>query len=154
MIDRNNHFDRYDALMSLVSGDTPARRRDGGYRAALYILSADNDLFRLARPCAQGTGIDFKRLLAAARRAEVSTSRLTAIRAAHNLFNGGSASITPGDMTQCDYDTLDIITDALYIWKGGRVPSRDENGQMFLDTAAERRSRSFEAAVSRQLSAP
>lgn len=146
MIDHNNHFDRYNTLMSLVSAGFPARRKDGGYMAALYILSADKDLYHLARPYARAEGIDFKRLLTAARRAEVLDSQLTAIRAAHSLFNDGSTSVAPADLSRCDYATLDIITQALYIRKGGRVPTKGETGQMCLDDAAEQRARCFEAA--------
>lgn len=153
MIDHKNHYERYNALMSIVSGGASARRKDGGYMSALYILSADGDLFRMARPCFSAIGIDFKRLLAAARRAEVTASQLTAVKAAHNLFNSGSASITPHDLAQCDYDTLDAIADAFYIWKGGRSPVQDENGRMRLDTSAEQRSRSFGAALYLQLAA-
>lgn len=153
MIDHKNHFERYNALMSIVSGGASARPKDGGYMSALYILSADGDLFRMARPCLSAIGIDFKRLLAAARRAEVTASQLAVIKTAHNLFNGSSGSITPYDLAQCDYDTLDIITDAFYVWKGGRSPVQDENGLMCLDVAAEQRSRSFGAALYRQLAA-
>lgn len=147
MIDHKNHYDRYDALISLVSSGNSSRRKDGGYMAALYILSADVEISRLACSCVGGFCIDFKRLLTAARKSEATTSQLTAIKTAHSLFNQGSVTVTPCDLAQCDYDTLDILTAALYIWKGGRAPSCDCSCQMFLDNSAEQRSRSIEAEM-------
>ncbi len=41
MIDHKNHYARYCELISLAASSAPARQRDGGYMAAVYILSAD-----------------------------------------------------------------------------------------------------------------
>lgn len=147
MIDHKKHFDRYNELMSIVSGSAPARRRDGGYMSALYILSSDNELFRLSYPFVGAAGIDFKAILNAARRDEISASQLLAIRAAHDLFNGRSVSVHLADLPQCDYSTLDIITNALYIRKGGRNPIRGEAGQILFDNSAEQSSRAIYAAL-------
>lgn len=148
MIDCNNHFDRYDLFMSIVSRENNARRKDRGYMSALYILSSDNELFRLSYPFIGAAGIDFKAILNAARRDEISASQLLAIKAAHNLFNGGSASVRLADLSQCDYSTLDIITNAFYICKGGRDPICGESGQVHFDDTAEQRSRTVYAAFS------
>ena len=45
MIDHKNHYARYCELISLAASSAPARQRDGGYMAAVYILSADNAKF-------------------------------------------------------------------------------------------------------------
>ena len=41
MIDHKNHYARYCELISLAASSAPARQRDGGYMAAVYILPAD-----------------------------------------------------------------------------------------------------------------
>lgn len=153
MIDRHEHYARYNELMALATASAPSRQTDGGYMAALYILAADNELCKFARPRIGSSGINFSGLLTAARRAGLSDSQIIAARAAHNLFNGGSGNTTPNELAQCDYCTLDIIADALYIWKGGRTPTADNSGQMCLDRSAERQHRSFYAAFSRHLAA-
>ena len=64
--------------------------------AAVYILSADKTLCDIARRKICPDGISFPGILSVARRAELSDSQFTAIRSAHNLFNGGSSSsVTP-----------------------------------------------------------
>lgn len=149
MIDCNNHYARYCELMSLASASAPARQRDGGYIAALYILSADAELFSLSRNRVGTPGISFSAILSAARRLELSGSQYTAIRAAHSLFNAGSRSQnTPQDLAQCDYSTLDIIVDAMYIRKGGCTITSSEMGGMYLDRSCECRQRGFERALS------
>ena len=153
MIDRHEHYARYNELMALATASAPSRQTDGGYMAALYILAADNELCKFARPRIGSSGINFSGLLTAARRAGLSDSQIIAARAAHNLFNGGSGNTTPNELAQCDYCTLDIIADALYIWKGGRTPTADNSGQMCLDRSAELQHRSFYAAFSRHLAA-
>lgn len=111
MIDHKNHYARYCELISLAASSAPARQRDGGYMAAVYILSADKTLCDIARRKICPDGISFPGILSVARRAELSDSQFTAIRSAHNLFNGGSSSsVTPYDLALCDYLTLDIIT--------------------------------------------
>lgn len=154
MIDRTNHYARYCELMSLASASAPARQRDGGYMAALYILSSDPDLFKLSRSRVDVSGIDFSAILSASRRLDLSDSQHTAIRAAHSLFNSGSRSQNaPHDLAQCDYSTLDVIVDALYVWKCGCTITSNENGLICLDRSGERRRRSFDHAISAILSA-
>ncbi len=153
MIDHLNHYARYNELMGLAAASAPSRQNDGGYMAALYILSADNELYKYARPRIGSNGINFSGLLTAARRAGLSDSQIIAARAAHSLFNGGSGNTTPNELAQCDYCTLDTITDALYIWKGGRTPAPDSNGQMCLDCSAEHNHRAFYVAFSQHLAA-
>lgn len=146
MIDHNNHHSRYCELMSLASRSAPARQHDGGYMAALYILSADPELYGLSLDRIGPDGISFSSMLTASRRLELSDSQHTAIRSAHSLFNAGSRSQnTPHELAQCDYDTLDIIVDAMHIWKGGCVIFSDENGLMCLDRSEERKRRDLEA---------
>lgn len=48
MIDHKNHYARYCELISLAASSAPARQRDGGYMAAVYILSADKTLCDIA----------------------------------------------------------------------------------------------------------
>lgn len=80
MIDHNNHHSRYCELMSLASRSAPARRRDFGYMAAIYILSADPELFALSRDKIGPDGINFSRIRASVRRLELSDSQRTARR--------------------------------------------------------------------------
>lgn len=135
--------------MALASSSAPARQSDGGYMAAVYILSSDEELCTIARPKIGYNGICFSSIHTAARRSELSRSQIAALRAAHSLFNDGSRTQnTPLDLAQCDYATLDIITDAMYIWKCGRTPTADGNGEMCLDRSDERRRRDMEQALS------
>ena len=147
MIDHKSHFSRYCDLMALAASSAPARQQDGGYMAALYILSADKELHNLARSQISADGISFSKLHKSILRAELSNSQITAAKAAHSLFNNGSRSITPLDLSQCDYATLDILTNALYIWKCGRVLSGGDGGEIRFDTATERRSRCIEGEM-------
>ena len=147
MNEQNTHASRFENLMEIAEQHAPARRTDSGYLAALYILSADDELYSLARTKIDDEGIHFSALLKAARRSWLSDIQITAARAANSLFNDGCASVTPSDLARCDYDMLDIITNALYIRKGGRVPVPCSDGRIILDTAAEQRSRAFSAAM-------
>ena len=91
--------------------------------------------------------------MSVARRTELSDSQFTAIRSAHNLFNGGScSSVTPYDLALCDYLTLDIITQAMYIWKCGCTISAGQDGSIQLDRTSERQRRGIEQALSQHLS--
>lgn len=147
MNEQSTHASRFESLMAIAEKHAPARRTDSGYLAALYILSADDELYRLAHAKIDEDGINFAALLKAARRACLSHVQITATRAAHSLFNDGCAGVTPSDLARCDYDTLDILTSALYIRKGGRVPVPGSDGRIALDPAAEQRSRSFSEAM-------
>lgn len=148
MIDQKNHFLRYSQLMGLVCGAFPVRERDGGYMAALYILSADPELFSISVSYANEDGISFTGILRAARRHELTDSQITALYAAHSLFNDGSRSQnTPHDLAQCDYETLDIIVNAMYIWKGGCIITPGDTGAVCLDRSEEYKRRSFEQSM-------
>lgn len=147
MNEQNTHASRFESLMAIAEKHAPARRTDCGYLAALYVLSADDKLYHLARTKIDDEGIHFSALLKAARRSQLSDVQITAARAANSLFNDGCASVTPSDLARCDYDTLDIIANALYIRKGGRVPVPGSCGRIILDNAAEQRSRAFSASM-------
>lgn len=143
----------YCELISLAASSAPARQRDGGYMAAVYILSADKTLCDIARRKICPDGISFPGILSVARRAELSDSQFTAIRSAHNLFNGGSSSsVTPYDLALCDYLTLDIITQAMYIWKCGCTISAGQDGSIQLDRTGECQRRGIEQALFQHLS--
>lgn len=118
-----------------------------------YILSADKTLCDIARRKICPDGISFPGILSVARRAELSDSQFTAIRSAHNLFNGGSSSsVTPYDLALCDYLTLDIITQAMYIWKCGCTISAGQDGSIQLDRTGECQRRGIEQALFQHLS--
>lgn len=76
MIDHKNHYARYCELISLAASSAPARQRDGGYMAAVYILSADKTLCDIARRKICPDGISFPGILSVARRAELSDANL------------------------------------------------------------------------------
>jgi hypothetical protein len=147
MIDYNDHFTRYLHLMDLAAASFPSRRRDAGYMAAFYILSADKDLYALVQPQVNSDGVDFCKLMKDLRHRELSNSQVIAAKAAFSLFNDGVRSVTPHDLAQCDYNTLDIIVNGLYIWKCGRIPTSDKDGKMQLDTAVEQQSRQIEQSL-------
>jgi hypothetical protein len=148
MIDHKNHHARYCELMRLASASSPARQQDGGYMAALYILSADPVLCNLAGRKIGPDGISFSTIFSTARRLDLSDSQHAALRAAHSLFNSGSRSQnTPHDLAQCDYETLDIIVNAMYIWKGGCIITPGDTGAVCLDRSEEYKRRSFEQSM-------
>lgn len=148
MIDHKHHFFRYSQLMGLVCGAFPARQRDGGYTAAIYILSADPELFSISVSYANEDGISFAGILRAARRHELTDSQITALYAAHSLFNDGSrGKASPSELSLCDLSTLDLITNALFIRKGLRHPVRGSNNEMQLDRQKEAERRAFESPV-------
>lgn len=84
---------------------------------------------------------------------QVPASSVEDFRSAHNLFNGGSSSsVTPYDLALCDYLTLDIITQAMYIWKCGCTVSAGQDGSIQLDRTGECQRRGIEQALSQHLS--
>ena len=124
MIDHKHHFFRYSQLMGLVCRAFPARQRDGGYTAAIYILSADPELFSISVSYASDDGISFAGILRAARRHELTDSQITALHAAHSLFNDGSrGKASPSELSLCDLPTLDLITKTKCCWTAGKRPS-------------------------------
>ena len=142
MIDHKNHFLRYSQLMGLVCRAFPARQRDGGYTAAISILSADPESYT------NDDGISFACILRAAHRHELTDSQITALYAAHSLFNDGSrGKASPSELSLCDLSTLDLITNALFIRKGLRRPVRGSNNEMLLDCRKEAERRAFESPV-------
>lgn len=76
MIDHKNHYARYCELISLAASSAPARQRDGGYMAAVYILSADKTLCDIARRKICPDGISFPGILSVARRRNCLTVNL------------------------------------------------------------------------------
>lgn len=148
MIDHKNHFLRYAQLMGLVCRAFPARERDGGYTASIYILSADPELSSISASYMNEDGISFAAILRAARRHELTDSQITALYAAHSLFNDGSrGKISLSELSLCDLSTLDLITNALFIRKGLRCPVRGSNNEMLLDCRKEAERRAIEAPV-------
>jgi hypothetical protein len=121
------------------------------YGKHYYLRPLRDDL-----PQLRGRGISYdeqRSTYTVARRAELSDSQFTAIRSAHNLFNGGSSSsVTPYDLALCDYLTLDIITQAMYIWKCGCTISAGQDGSIQLDRTGECQRRGIEQALFQHLS--
>lgn len=131
----------------------PDPRPPAGMTAAIWPLST---FFPLTRSCSpfpatrSAPTVSTSPVSAAsARRSELSDSQLTAAEASNSLFNDGFSSVTPHDLSQCDYATLDIITQALYIWKGGCIITPSETGAIYLDRSEERKRRGLEAHLFR-----
>lgn len=145
MIIQTGHYDRYSRLMDQVStGGSGRRQKDGEYAAALYVLAADTDLCMLAINYVGTDGIDFEKIVSAGKKHGLQETQMTAIKAAWNLFNrGGGKKTGAADLAQCDYDTLDVLVQALYIKKGGRWPECGEDGCIVLDTCEEKKKRVF-----------
>lgn len=108
MIEKTRHWERYSALMDAVTANAwPERRKDGGYKAALYILAADDDLFRLASESSGAEGIQFGKIRAKLKKGCYSDSQMAAVKVAGNLFNGQSGSVTPLELAGCEWSTMD-----------------------------------------------
>lgn len=128
MIEKKRHWERYSALMDKVTGGDAqsARRRDGGYKAALYILAADDDLYRLATEAVDEEGVAFGDIVSRLKKACYSESQLTALLAARGLFSGRDFGIGPMDMVSCEWRTMDVICNGMYLWKGrDALPAED-----------------------------
>lgn len=127
MIEKKRHWERYSALMDAVTANAwTERRKDGGYKAALYILAADDDLFRLASESSSAEGIQFGKIRAKLKKGCYSDSQMAAVKVAGNLFNGQSGSVTPLELAGCEWSTLDVICNAFYLWKGrDALPAED-----------------------------
>lgn len=135
MIEKTRHWERYSALMDAVTANAwPERRKDGGYKAALYILAADDDLFRLASESSGAEGIQFGKIRAKLKKGCYSDSQMAAVKVAGNLFNGQSGSVTPLELAGCEWSTLDVICNAFYLWKGRDV-LEGPDGTVLIKTA-------------------
>ena len=137
MIIHNNHFDRYSALMDLYAANAPFRASDPGYISALYILSADDDLYRLSLCHIDSDGINFSKIRSCARRGNLSAAQMTLLGVAGSLFNESGKAPTPHDLAQCSYCVLGIIVNALYLWKNGRTIQRADDASIAFDASAE-----------------
>ena len=89
MIDHKNHYARYCELISLAASSAPARQRDGGYMAAVYILSADKTLCDIARRKICPDGISFPGILSVARRGSFIFSR-----SCTGIYTGSAAPVS------------------------------------------------------------
>lgn len=110
MIEKKRHWERYSALMDKVTGGDAqsARRRDGGYKAALYILAADDDLYRLATEAVDEEGVAFGDIVSRLKKECYSESQLTALLAARGLFSGRDFGVGPMDMVSCEWSMMDV----------------------------------------------
>lgn len=145
MIQPIGHYERYIKLLDNAQGRQYVdRREDPEYMAALYILSADDDLSSIAAMYINEEGINFKRLVAAVKKCALTETQLIAAKTAWSLFNRGTMSVMPKDLTRCTYDMLDVLVQALYIAKGGRRLVRGENGAILMDVTAEEQTRAIE----------
>lgn len=130
MIEREKHWERYSALMDRVTGGDAqsARRRDGGYKAALYILAADDDLYRLAAEAADEEGVAFGKIVSRLKKECYSESQLTALLAARGLFSGRDFGVGPMDFVSCEWSVLDVICNGMYLWKGREAMPAEDGG--------------------------
>lgn len=149
MIDLKNHWKRYEQLFGCVEEEGGPRHRDGGYKAAVYILTADVQLSELAMRAADWEGIDFAKIYRGLKRECYSDTQLTMLRVAADLFNGGKVdgrTATPQEMASCLWGAADVLCTALYLWKG-RAAKEGWNGVVCAEeTLQEKLARDIEAA--------
>ena len=130
MIEKKRHWERYSALMDKVTGGDAqsARRGDGGYKAALYILAADDDLYRLATEAVDEEGVRFEEIISGLMRECYSDSQMTALCVARELFSGRDWGVSPANMSQCMWSVLDVICNGMYLWKGREAMPAEDGG--------------------------
>ncbi len=147
MITHYQHYDRYAELMAAVCGKSSRRADDGGYAAAIYILSADVDIYQIAKDYVTNEGINFDALTRKLRRMPHDDTQLVLVKSAHSLFNDGPMPPSPHMIANCDIYSRDIIVNALYIWSGQRRPVAGADGRMALDDAKEQEARKIYARL-------
>lgn len=131
--------------MTRASLTLAVRIRSEEYMAALYILSYDEEIFKVSRNHVTEVGIDFDAIKRKMDDHCMAASQYILVLVAQSLFNDYSAELLPlYALTELDYDVLDIVVDALYIRKGrGRIPTHDEHGNMMLNDEKEQMIRTF-----------
>ena len=106
-----NQAKNYDEMRSLLR---LPQQNDKGYQAALYLLSTDDDLTRIAKPCISEDGIAFQKIKNDA--TWLGDKAKQVVEIANNLFNSASVcSLAPADLAWLGYPLLEQVCNSLFI---------------------------------------
>ena len=128
------HYSRYQHLLALASLTRPVRTQSAAFRAPLYILSGNKELFEAARAYVSEDGINFDKIREAAEARSLGEAAAVAIDTAACLYYDPSER--PIDwfaFAEFDETMLQIVLDALAVrMVHGLFPSCNQHGEMVL----------------------
>lgn len=128
------HYSRYQHLLTLASLTRPVRTQSAAFRAPLYILSGNKELFEAARAYVSEDGINFDKIREAAEAHSLGEAAAVAIDTAACLYYDPSER--PIDwfaFAELDEAMLQIVLDALAVrMVRGLFPSCNQHGEMVL----------------------
>lgn len=128
------HYSRYQHLLALASLTRPVRTRSEEYRAALYVLSGNEQLYEAAKEFVSEDGIRFDLIMALAKNRRLGDGAYVAMDTAACLYYDPSER--PIDwfaFAELDETMLQIVLDALAVrMVHGLFPSCNQHGEMVL----------------------
>lgn len=128
------HYSRYQHLLALASLTRPVRTRSEEYRAALYVLSGNEQLYEAAKEFVSEDGIRFDLIMALAKNRRLGDGAYVAMDTAACLYYGPEKR--PIDwlgFSALDDGMLRVVLDALNVRTvRGLFPTCNEHGEMIL----------------------
>lgn len=106
------HCSRYRILTGAL---TERQQSDRSYLAACYLLSADEDIFDIAKPYVSFDGIDFAAIRMRVKKRFGTYNEYTAIEVGYSLFTWCNCKVNPHEMAQSGPFWLPLICNALLI---------------------------------------
>lgn len=106
------HRNRYNILTDAL---LERQQSDRSYLAACYLLSADDEIFDIAKPYVSFDGIDFAAIRMRVKKRFGTYSEYTAIEVGYSLFTWRDCKVNPHEMAQSGPFWLPIICNALLI---------------------------------------
>lgn len=106
------HRNRYNILTDAL---LERQQSDRSYLAACYLLSADEDIFDIAKPYVSFDGIDFAAIRMCVKKRFGTYNEYTAIEVGYSLFTWCNCKVNPHEMAQSGPFWLPLICNALLI---------------------------------------
>ena len=107
-----DHGCRYKELAGALN---ERQRSDRSYLAACYLLSADEDIFDIAKPYVSFDGINFAAIRMRVKKRFGTYNEYTAIEVGYSLFTWRDCKVNPHEMAQSGPFWLPLICNALLI---------------------------------------
>nr|WP_317398472.1 hypothetical protein [uncultured Gemmiger sp.] len=107
-----DHSCRYTALTNAL---TERQCSDRSYLAACYLLSADDEVFNIAKQYVSIDGIDFAAIRMRVKKRFGTYNEYTAVEVGYSLFTWRDCKVNPHEMAQSGPFWLPIICNALLL---------------------------------------
>ena len=107
-----DHGCRYKELTSALN---ERQQSDRSYLAACYLLSADEDIFDIAKPYVSFDGINFAAIRMRVKKRFGTYNEYTAIEVGYSLFTWRDCKVNPHEMAQSGPFWLPMVCNALLL---------------------------------------